>query len=85
MNHMNTQTGDFFRVCFGQQGTCSVKLHLIGHSTFFCIDIGAEFTVISEKIYTKNGSPELKNLDKTLNGPGGDQLGLLMSRSKAQL
>ena len=39
------------------------------------IDTGAEVTVILEKIYTKIGSPELKTLDKTLKGPGGDQLG----------
>ena len=31
--------------------------------------------VISDKIYTKIGSPDLKILDKTLKGPGGDQLG----------
>ena len=35
---------------------------------FFCIDTGAEVTVISEKIYTKIGSPELKALDNTVKG-----------------
>ena len=52
----------------------SVTLRLNGRSTFFCIDAGAEVTVISKKIYTKIGSPELKTLDKALKGPGGDQL-----------
>ena len=52
-----------------------MTLRLNGRLTFFCIDTGAEVTVISEKIYTKIGSPELKTLDKTLRGPGGDQLG----------
>ena len=28
---------------------------------------------MSENIYTKIGSPELKTLDKTLKGPSGDQ------------
>ena len=43
---------------------------------FFCIDTGAEVTVISEKAHAKIGSPELKTLDtcKTLKGPSGDQL-----------
>ena len=49
-------------------------LRLNGEPTF-CINTGAEVTVISEKIYTKIGSPDLKTLDKTLNGPGGGQLG----------
>ena len=51
-----------------------MTLRLNGQSMFFYIDTGAEVTVILEKIYTKIGSPELKTLDKTLYGPGGDQL-----------
>ena len=39
----------------------------------FCIDAGAEVMVILEKAYTKIGSPELKSLDKTLNGLNSDQ------------
>ena len=35
----------------------------------------AEVTVILEKIYIKIGSPELKTLDNTLKGPGGNPLG----------
>ena len=53
----------------------SVTLHLNGRSIFFCIDTGAEVTIISKKIYTKIGGPDFKILDKTLKGPRGDQLG----------
>ena len=52
-----------------------MTLQLNGRSTSFCIDTGAEVTVISEKIYTKIGSPQLKTLDRALKGPGGNQLG----------
>ena len=51
-----------------------MTLRLNGRSTIFCIDTGAEITVISEKAYAKIGSPELKTLDETLKGPSGDQL-----------
>ena len=30
--------------------------------------------VLSEKAYAKIGSPELKTIEKTLEGPSGDQL-----------
>ena len=40
----------------------------------FCINTGAEVTVISDKAYAKIDSPELKTLDKMLQGPSGDQL-----------
>ena len=40
----------------------------------FCINTGAEVTVISEKAYAKIGSPELKTLDRTVKGPRGDRL-----------
>ena len=50
-----------------------MTLHLNGQSTFFCIDTGAEVTVILEKAYAKIGSPELKILSKTVKGPGGAQ------------
>ena len=53
----------------------SVTHRLNGRSTFFCICTGAEVTVISKKIYTEIGGPQLKTLDKTLKGPGGNQLG----------
>ena len=51
-----------------------MTLNLNGRSTNFCIDTGAEVTVILEKAYTKIGSPELKTLDKKPKGPSGDQL-----------
>ena len=51
-----------------------MALHLNGRSTNFCIDAGAEVTVISKKAYAKIGSPELKTLDKILKGPSSDQL-----------
>ena len=50
----------------------SMTLRLNGQLTFFCMDTGAEVTVILKKIYTKIGSPELKTLDTTLKGPGRD-------------
>ena len=52
----------------------SVTLCLNHQSTNFCIDAGAKVTVISEKVYTKIGSPELKTSDKTLKGPRNDRL-----------
>ena len=52
----------------------SVTLRLNGRPTDFCIDTGAEVTVISEKSYTKIGSPNLKSLNKTLRGAGSNQL-----------
>ena len=51
-----------------------MTLGLNGQSKSFCTNTGGEDTVISEKIYTKVGSPELKTLAKTLKGPSGDQL-----------
>ena len=51
-----------------------MTLHLNGQSTNFCINTGAEVTVILEKDYTKIGSPESKTLDKTLAGPSSDKL-----------
>ena len=52
----------------------SVTLRLNSRSTNFCTNTGAEVTVISEKVYAKIGSPELKTLDRTLKGPSSDQL-----------
>ena len=54
----------------------SLTLRLNGRSVFFCKDTGTGVTIISEKAYANIGtcSPELKTLDKMLEGPSGDQL-----------
>ena len=50
----------------------SVTLHFNGQLVTFCIDTGAEVMVISEKVYAKTGSPDLKPLNKMLEGPSSD-------------
>ena len=56
----------FLGVVSGSKELWSVTLHLNGRSIFFCLNTGAEVTVILEKIYTKIGSPDLKTFYKTL-------------------
>ena len=52
----------------------TVPLRLNGRQTNFCIDTGAEVTVIPEEVYLDIGSPALKPLDKTLKGAGNNRL-----------
>ena len=40
----------------------------------FCIDKGAEVTIIPEKVYVRSGSPVLRCLDRTLEGPSNNGL-----------
>ena len=40
----------------------------------FCIDIGAEVTVIPEEMYFDIGRPALKALDDTIKGAGNNRL-----------
>ena len=52
----------------------TIPLRLNGQQTNFCIDTGAEVTVIPEEVYFDIGSPALKPLDKTLKGAGNNRL-----------
>ena len=51
-----------------------ITLQLNGNSVEFCIDTGAEVTVIPEHIYREISSPDLLPLDRDLKGPSDNRL-----------
>ena len=51
-----------------------ITLQLNGNSVEFCIDTGAEVTVIPEHMYREIGSPDLLPLDRDLKGPSDNRL-----------
>lgn len=51
-----------------------MTLQLNSHPVEFCIDTGAEVTVIPEHTYELIGSPDLLSVDKDLKGPSGELL-----------
>ena len=64
----------FLGVVTGNKEPWTIPLRLHGRQIDFCIDTGAEVSVIPEREYTKIGSPILKPLDRTLKGPSNDLL-----------
>ena len=51
-----------------------VNLRLNGQSVKFCIDTGAEVTVIPEQVYQQLRSPPLLSSQRTLRGPSHNKL-----------
>ena len=51
-----------------------VNLRLNGQSVKFCIDTGAEVTVIPEQVYWRLHCPPLLNSQRTLRGPSQNKL-----------
>ena len=64
----------FLGVVSGSKDLWTIPLQLNGREVNFCIDTGAEVTVIPETVYTRIGSPLLRPLDKTLKGPSNGRL-----------
>ena len=52
----------------------AVTLELHGNSIEFCIDTGAEVTVVSKQTYEQIGCPPLLSPDRTLRGPDNHDL-----------
>ena len=72
--HNQPEDGFYLGMVSEQQEPWSVALHLNSRSFLFCIDTGAEVTVIPENIYTKIGSPKLESAVKALKGPNNHRL-----------
>ena len=64
----------FMGVVQEQDNPWVVTLHLNGHPIHFCIDTGAEVTVISRDVHTRVGSPKLTPPDRKLRGPDSHAL-----------
>ena len=64
----------FYLGMVSEQEPWSVALRLNGQSFIFCIETGAEVTVIPENIYTKIGSPKLEPIVKALKAPSDHRL-----------
>ena len=60
---------DAFMGAVGERNPWVVTLKLNGTLVKFCIDTGAEATVISEQIHNHAGRPFLNSSDRTLKGP----------------
>ena len=60
---------DAFMGAVGERNPWVVTLKLNGTLIKFCIDTGAEVTVISEQIHDHAGRPFLSSPDRTLKGP----------------
>lgn len=73
-DHVPSRDGDEAFLGAVGEGSWKIQVELNGYTEEFCIDTGAEVTVIPECTYQSCGNPELMSARRVLRGPGQNEL-----------